>query len=93
MRVTIAELLPDNEQDAVSYQILSAITGLSGRELRHAIRRERRQGQPILSSKRGLWRWNGEDPREFDGTYQRLIKIGCDYLNTARLMKEMRMQG
>ena len=91
--MTISELLPDNEQDAVSYQILSAITGLSGRELRHAIRRERRQGQPILSSKRGLWRRNGEDPREFDGTYQRLIKIGCDYLNTARLMKEMRMQG
>jgi biotin operon repressor len=91
--VTISELLPDNEQDAVSYQILSVITGMSGRELRRAIRHERRQGQPILSSKRGLWLWNGEDLQEFEGTYKRLVRIGCDYLHTAKLMKEMRTQG
>ena len=88
--MTISELLPDSEHEAVSYQILSVITGMSGRELRRAIRHERRQGQPILSSKRGVWLWNGEDPREFEGTYQRLVKIGCDYLHTARLMKDLR---
>ena len=93
MRVTISELLPDNEQEAVSYENLSAITGMSGRELRHAIRRERRQGQPILSSKRGLWRWNGEDQREFDACCKRIIQIGSDYIRTAQLMKDGRMQG
>ena len=84
----ISELLPDSEHEAVSYQILSAITGLSGRELRHEIRRERRQGQPILSSKRGVWLWNGTDQREFDACCKRIIKIGSDYIRTAQLMKD-----
>jgi hypothetical protein len=84
----IADLLPERESEAVTYKRLAELTGLSGRELRHEIRRERRQGQPILSSKRGVWLWNGTDQREFDACCKRIIQIGSDYIRTAQLMKD-----
>ena len=88
----IAEILPTRQKDAVSYKTLSAWTGLSKRQLREVIRRERREGNAILTShekgKSGVWLWDGYDKGEFDRCYEMLVNTGVDYLETARLMRE-----
>lgn len=88
----IADLLPTKQREAVSYQRLSELTGLSQRDLRYAIRRERREGAAILTSHKkgcsGVWLWDGQDKTEFDRCYDTLVHTGIDLLETARFMKE-----
>ena len=93
MRMRISEMLPDCESSAISYRSLSAITGLSERELRSEIRHERRQGVAILTSKNGVWLWDGRDHSELDACYRRLIRIGNDFIQTGLLMKAGQERG
>ena len=88
----ISNLLPTDQESALSYRELSQITGLSHRELRDAIRRERRQGVAILTShqrgRSGVWLWSGQDPEELMKCYRMLLRTGSDILQTAALMKK-----
>ena len=84
----IADLLPERESEAVTYKRLAELTGLSARELRRAIRRERREGEPILSSSRGVWKWNGADAAVLANCCARLARTGTDLIETARLMEQ-----
>lgn len=95
--MSIADLLPRAQSDAISYRELSEMSGLSPRELRQAIRRERREGRAILTSREpgrsGVWLWDGEDAGEFNRCYMSLVSAGCDLLETARQMKERCVHG
>jgi biotin operon repressor len=88
----ISTVLPQTQNEALSYRELSALTGLSEREVRAQIRQERREGIPILTSREygrsGVWLWNKTDMKEFDRCYKTIVRIGMDYLETARKMKE-----
>lgn len=87
----ISSLLPTNQKEAVSCQSVCELLGLTERQLRMQIRKERREGEPILTKHGGggLWLWNGEDPEEFDRFgYKALTSKGVDLLLTAQLMKE-----
>lgn len=88
----IADLLPGKQAEAVSYQQLSELTGLTIRQLREAVRRERRQGAVILSSKEngcsGLWLWDGSNLEEMERCYQSMVSAGADILQTAAIMKD-----
>lgn len=86
----IANLLPTKQEEAVSCRHICAVTGLTERQLRSQIRKERREGEPILTNHEGggLWLWSGADPEEFNRCYMALVSKGCDLLETARMMKE-----
>ncbi len=52
----VSALLLEGEENAISMRDLTTITGLSDRELRALIQRERRAGVPILANQRtGLY--------------------------------------
>ena len=89
----ISDYLASSEAEAKSYKELSTATGLTERELRHAIRHERRQGVAILTSKRGVWLWDGRDSSELDACCRRLVKIGRDFIQTGLLMRAGQERG
>lgn len=89
----ISDYLASSEAKAKTYKELSTATGLSERELRAAIRHERRQGVAILTSKNGVWLWDGRDCSELDACYKRLIQIGRDFIQTGLLMRAGQERG
>ena len=89
----ISDYLASSEAEAKSYKQLSTATGMSERELRAAIRHERRQGVAILTSKRGVWLWDGRDHSELDACCRRLVKTGRDLIQTGFLMRAGQERG
>lgn len=91
-KILISSLLPRSQREALSYSQISRAIGLSARQIRAAIRYERRQGIPIMTSHEhgnsGVWLWDGQDQEEFNRCQKRLVRTGMDIVETARLMKE-----
>lgn len=87
----ISDLLPTTQNEAISYDQIGRLTGLSARQIREAIRYERRQGIPILTSHEhgasGVWLWSGMNRSELDRCCRMLEHTGTDILETARRMK------
>lgn len=59
----IADLLPHGAENGINLHHLEKITGLSGREVRREIERERRAGEMIISDNRNGY-YLTDDPAE-----------------------------
>lgn len=89
----IADMLPDNQADAIPAEQLCRLYGISKRRLHEAIRAERRSGAPILSSsetsRAGFWLWNGEDVSELRRYAKHVEGAALDMLMTLKPIRQL----
>lgn len=70
--------------------ILEQKLGISGVEIREAVRALRRKGYPICSGTNGYWIG---DKEEIEHTISQLRSRGADMLETANAMEAMQLNG
>lgn len=82
----IIELLSVGEENALTNAELSMASGLSSREVREYIRKERLSGEPICSSSRGFYK--PESVKDIYKTISRLYKQAREVRKAAQAMKK-----
>ena len=86
----IAEILEHGEENKITTEALLLALHISRRDLFAAIRKERREGELILSDKAGggYWLWNG-DMKELERYYKMQRAGALDMLKTLKPVRRL----